>query len=63
MIPKPLRYRWDRYGDCTRPGPWRNATPGNIRRAMRALKMPQERICVEFDNGQRIIVRRRYVRR
>ena len=55
---RPVRYRWDRYGDRRLPGPWFEATPGKLMRAFRALRMPQERLRVEFETGERLIFRR-----
>ena len=59
---EPVAYRWDQYGSGRTPGPlreWKVATKGNMTRAFRALKMPQERLRVRFDNGQEVVFRRR----
>lgn len=59
--PQPVRYRWDVYGDRTRPGPWYLVRSwARMNRAVRSLKMPNERIRVELDNGQQVVVRARF---
>lgn len=54
----PVRYRWDIYGDRKRPGPWVEFFSwARMNRAIRALRLPQERIRCEYPNGQVIIVK------
>jgi hypothetical protein len=60
MIPTPILYRWDVYGDRKRPGPWHWVTAGKLRRAIRALRMPNERLRVRLDNGQEIVIRAKF---
>lgn len=56
----PVRYRWDRYAERKRPGPWYSATTGMLQRACRALTMPSERLRVQFDTGQEVVFKRVY---
>lgn len=54
----PTRYRWDTYGERKAPGPWvKFSTWPRFARALRALRMPQERIRVEYENGQQVVLR------
>lgn len=56
---QPTRYRWDVYGPFKSPTQWRDLKPGSIIpvRACNALREPHERIRIEYDNGQSVIVR------
>jgi hypothetical protein len=57
----PIRYRWDVYGDRKAPGPWISFKSWPMfGRALRALRMPQERLRVQYDNGQQVVVRPRH---
>lgn len=54
---RPSRYRWDVYGNRKTPGPWYSATTGKLKRAIRALRLPQERIRVELSDGSQLVLR------
>ena len=54
----PVRYRWDVYGDREQPGPWYDfSTWPRLARALRAIRFPQERVRIVYDNGQQVVVR------
>ncbi len=60
----PTRYRWDIYADRKTPGPWiQFSSWPRMNRAIRALRMTQERIRCEYPNGQVVIVKPKGQRR
>jgi hypothetical protein len=63
---RPVRYRWDAYGPRSKTTAWRSLGPpggpynGRLRYACSTIKGPNERLRIEFDNGQQVVVRRRF---